>query len=108
MDTMILSEKEQESFLNLLFDTIKQQKLNSNSKSTIKSMDITLLFRGSEHDYDCNKFHKYCDDKGPTVTVIHNHLNHVFGGYISASWINSVASKLMMKTPFYYVKTKES
>ncbi|KAK8809613.1 hypothetical protein WA158_000556 [Blastocystis sp. Blastoise] len=49
-----------------------------------------LLFRASEHNYSKNEFHKYCDDKGETVTIIkhighNNHIN-IFGGYTDQSW----------------------
>ncbi|KAK8805323.1 hypothetical protein WA158_001980 [Blastocystis sp. Blastoise] len=49
-----------------------------------------LLFRASEHNYDKDEFHKYCDNKGETVTII-KHIGHdnqinVFGGYTDQSW----------------------
>ncbi|KAK8803640.1 hypothetical protein WA158_001334 [Blastocystis sp. Blastoise] len=52
-----------------------------------------LLFRASEHDYSSSEFHRYCDNKGETVTLIkhigHNiHIN-IFGGYTNVSWKNS-------------------
>ncbi|RIA90992.1 hypothetical protein C1645_822662 [Glomus cerebriforme] len=28
-----------------------------------------LLVRGSENGFDCKSFHKYCDNKGPTITI---------------------------------------
>ncbi|KAK8798791.1 hypothetical protein WA158_007875 [Blastocystis sp. Blastoise] len=49
-----------------------------------------LLFRASEHKYSAREFHKYCDNKGETVTLIkhighNNHIN-IFGGYTDQSW----------------------
>ncbi|KAK8811553.1 hypothetical protein WA158_003287 [Blastocystis sp. Blastoise] len=49
-----------------------------------------LLFRASEHNYSAEEFHKYCDNKGETVTIItsvgqNNHVN-IFGGYTDQSW----------------------
>ncbi|KAK8797236.1 hypothetical protein WA158_004446 [Blastocystis sp. Blastoise] len=49
-----------------------------------------LLFRASEHDFFVSEFHKYCDNKGETVTIIkhignNNHIN-IFGGYADQSW----------------------
>ncbi|KAK8814352.1 hypothetical protein WA158_008214 [Blastocystis sp. Blastoise] len=44
-----------------------------------------LLFRASEHRYSAKEFHKYCDNKRETVTIIKhkghdNHIN-IFGGF---------------------------
>ncbi|KAK8807273.1 hypothetical protein WA158_004032 [Blastocystis sp. Blastoise] len=52
-----------------------------------------LLFRASEHDYKASEFHKYCDNKGETVTII-KHIGHddcinIFGGYTNQSWNSS-------------------
>ncbi|KAK8798806.1 hypothetical protein WA158_007890 [Blastocystis sp. Blastoise] len=49
-----------------------------------------LLFRASEHEYKASEFHKYCDNKGETVTLIkhignNNHIN-IFGGYTDQDW----------------------
>ncbi|KAK8807828.1 hypothetical protein WA158_007357 [Blastocystis sp. Blastoise] len=49
-----------------------------------------LLFRASEHNYSASEFHKYCNNKGETVTIIkhigkNNHIN-IFGGYTDQSW----------------------
>ncbi|KAK8797242.1 hypothetical protein WA158_004450 [Blastocystis sp. Blastoise] len=52
-----------------------------------------LLFRASEHNYSKDEFHRYCDNKGETVTIIkhishNNHIN-IFGGYTDQSWAGS-------------------
>ncbi|KAK8807268.1 hypothetical protein WA158_004027 [Blastocystis sp. Blastoise] len=44
----------------------------------------------SEHDYKASEFHKYCDNKCPTVTII-KHIGHdnkinIFGGYTTQYW----------------------
>ncbi|KAK8795560.1 hypothetical protein WA158_000217 [Blastocystis sp. Blastoise] len=69
---------------------------------TSKSMEISLinwlgkekkwklLFRASEHEYKASEFHKYCDNKYPTVTII-KHIGHdnkinIFGGYTTQYW----------------------
>ncbi|KAK8798792.1 hypothetical protein WA158_007876 [Blastocystis sp. Blastoise] len=49
-----------------------------------------LLFRASEHEYKASEFHKYCDNKGETITLIkhigHNNNENIFGGYTNQSW----------------------
>ncbi|KAK8815396.1 hypothetical protein WA158_003608 [Blastocystis sp. Blastoise] len=49
-----------------------------------------LIFRASDHDFKASEFHKYCDNKCPTVTII-KHIGHdnkinIFGGYTNQSW----------------------
>ena len=45
-----------------------------------------LLFRASEHGYRAKSFHKYCDDKGPTLIIIKSSKGWLFGGYTTQSW----------------------
>ncbi|KAK8810430.1 hypothetical protein WA158_007005 [Blastocystis sp. Blastoise] len=57
-----------------------------------------LLFRASEHYYLVSEFHKYCDNKGETVTLIkhighNNHIN-IFGGYTDQNWTNFFTDNL--------------
>ncbi len=45
-----------------------------------------LIYRASEHGYTAESFHKYCDDKGPTLIVIKSSEGWIFGGYATESW----------------------
>ena len=45
-----------------------------------------LCWRASLHGGDGKTFHSLCDNKGPTVTIVKNTNNNIFGGYISISW----------------------
>ena len=78
LDSKILSDSEREALMNLLFEKMPNQNKIS--------MKTKLLFRASEHDYDWKEFHKHCENKGPTVTIIHNEYDRVFGGYVTKSW----------------------
>ena len=91
LDTKILTQKEQESFYKFLFDSLKAQKMNQN----MKSINTKLLFRASQHNYNSNAFHKYCDNQGPTITIIHNEHDYVYGGYANKSWFTSYSAKYM-------------
>ena len=82
IDSNILSVKEQVALMNLLYDKLKGFKKFKH----IQAINAQLLFRASEHHYQANKFHEFCDNRGPTVTIIHNDEDHVFGGYTSKSW----------------------
>ena len=45
-----------------------------------------LIYRSSEHRNATKSFHKYCDDKGPTLIVIKSSGGWIFGGYTTKSW----------------------
>ena len=34
----------------------------------------------------CNDFHNYCDNKGPTITIIKTTNNKIFGGFTPLNW----------------------
>ena len=82
IESNILNSEEKISLMDLLFNTLQKQEENQQ----MKSIDTKLLYRASEHAYDSRKFHELCDEKGATITIIHNEHNHIFGGYISKSW----------------------
>ena len=83
MDSNILDKTEQISLLDLLWDRLRQQPENKN----MKDMDTKLLFRASENEFEATSFHKLCDNKGATITIIHSKDNdYIFGGYTSKSW----------------------
>ena len=42
-------------------------------------------FRASEHKFLSAEFHKYCDNKGPTVTIVRSG-SQLFGGFTDLSW----------------------
>ena len=45
-----------------------------------------LLYKISRDGCSVQTFHQKCDDQGPTVTVMYNTNNTIFGGYLSQSW----------------------
>eukprot|EP00347_Sterkiella_histriomuscorum_P005659 403355749 len=47
-----------------------------------------LLFKGSNHGFNDSKFHKLCDNQGPTIIFIMSELGQVFGAYTSIPWAN--------------------
>ena len=46
---------------------------------------LTLLWSGAQHGFNAVTFHSYCDNKGPTLTVVRSG-EYIFGGFNSASW----------------------
>jgi hypothetical protein len=50
---------------------------------------IARLYKASEHGFKAENFHKFCDNKGPTVTLIKTNDGHTFGGFTTISWDSS-------------------
>ena len=44
-----------------------------------------LCFRATNHGWSSQTFHSYCDNKGPTVTIVRVG-SYIFGGYNDHSW----------------------
>ncbi|XP_045177399.2 interferon-induced protein 44-like isoform X2 [Mercenaria mercenaria] len=48
--------------------------------------DFNLLYSFTRDGADATIFHQMCDNKGPTVTIVYNTLETVYGGYTEKSW----------------------
>lgn len=48
-----------------------------------------VLYRASKHGFDNAKFHKLCDNKGPTVTIAILKNGRIFGGFTSIHWTSA-------------------
>ena len=48
-----------------------------------KSLKFELIFKASEDGDNCQTFHKICDGKGPTVTIVKSKNGYIFGGYLT-------------------------
>ena len=51
-----------------------------------KEIKYELIFRMSENGTNSEDFHKYCDNKGPTLTLIKTTKNKIFGGFTPLNW----------------------
>ena len=76
-DSVILSSEQCRTLMNWL-------------KETGVIPDITmasgnLLYRASRNGWAASNFHSFCDNKGPTVTVIKSG-KYIFGGYTKQEW----------------------
>ncbi|XP_078340503.1 interferon-induced protein 44-like [Crassostrea virginica] len=60
-----------------------------------------LLYKISRDGCSAPTFHQKCDGQGPTVTVLYNTNNTIFGGYLSKSW-NSNAAKIYDTSAFLF------
>ena len=64
---------------NIIIKWIKE-KLN---KTSIK---FELIFKMSEYGPDPINFHKFCDNKGPTLVLVKTKNNKLFGGFTPLNW----------------------
>ncbi len=56
------------------------------SEGKAKVRELKLLYRGSRDGFAAADFHRLCDDKGATLTVVQTPQGWVFGGHASVSW----------------------
>ena len=84
IDSLIINKdiKKQEAIINWI-----KQKINK------KNIDFKKIFTMSLNGSSCNDFHKYCDNKGPTITIIKTTNNKIFGGFTPLNWENSGGNK---------------
>ncbi|KAK8811274.1 hypothetical protein WA158_003009 [Blastocystis sp. Blastoise] len=69
------------------------------------------IYRASEHNYLASKFHRYCDNKGETVTIIkhigkNNHMN-IFGGYTDQNWESGLGHNKPYSQEFLFTLSNE-
>jgi hypothetical protein len=47
---------------------------------------LSLLYRASEHEFLASAFHKFCDNRGPTITMVKSAGGQIAAFYNSESW----------------------
>ena len=50
------------------------------------NVKLYKIFEAKINGFSSYNFHKICDNKGPTICIIKNEYNYIFGGYTSKSW----------------------
>ena len=65
---------------------ISEEKYDDKLREWCGDYKWKLLYRASEHGYTAGSFHKYCDEKGPTLIMIKSNEGWIFGGYTTQSW----------------------
>ena len=63
----------------------KKSRLNNFISGVSNGKSWRLCFKASQHNYNSRSFHRACDGKGPTLTLVKVG-SRVFGGYNSLSW----------------------
>jgi hypothetical protein len=55
---------------------------------------VDLIYRGSRDSFKANIFHKKCDNKGPTLSIIKSEHGKVFLFYTDISWSSDEGEKI--------------
>lgn len=72
-----------------------------------KQVKFELLYQATRDGYSNTSFHKLCDNKGPTVTLVKNKTGYVFGGYTSANWTQSGSYETDQSAFLFTIENKE-
>ena len=71
---------------------------------------MNLLFRASENNFSATEFHKKCDAREHTITLIQTEYGKVIGGYTPLAWNSSKkhwAADKSMKSFIFSVDLRE-
>ena len=60
----------------------------NNLKLENKDIKLKLIFKSSRDGSTSNDFHKFCDGKSPTISIIETTSNAIFGGFLNIEWKN--------------------
>lgn len=74
----LLTIKEDYRFYQLIQNKFKE-----------KIQKIQLIFKASDHNFEPDKFHKCCDNKSPTLTIVQSEYGNIFGGFTMIPWTSS-------------------
>ncbi len=84
---MIVKKWEQEIVKNSECCTQIEQKKNLIKALGGKIFKTKQLYQGSKHGFKYKDFHRLCDNKGPTITLMKvDHNNDCIGGFTAAQW----------------------
>ena len=92
--SLINEQKEQKEFIksSIIKSNYEQQQTIINwikNKINRNKLELKLIFKMSENGSKSSDFHKYCDNKGPTLSLIKTTKNRKFGGFTPCDWKNS-------------------
>jgi hypothetical protein len=61
-----------------------------------------LIYKATRDGFTFKDFHRCCDEKGPTLTIIQSTDNYFFGGYTTINWNKRVKGWSIDKTAFLF------
>ena len=71
-----------------------------------KNFISKLLFSTSKDGFEPSEFHKFCDNKGPTIIFIETTKGYIFGGYTELDWDISGSYKADESTFLFSINNK--
>ena len=88
-------EKEKREYSDLKDSKIipndyEKEKAIKNWINPFKKIRFELLFRKSRDGSSCKTFHNYCDNKGPSLTLVETSKGYKFGGYTPFSFQSKI------------------
>ena len=78
---------------SILLESGKSQEFSKEISEWCECNQFELLFRGTRDGMTANAFHNKCDNQGPTIILIKNDKDHIFGGYAPISWTKDEGNK---------------
>jgi len=55
-------------------------------KTNKEVINFEIIFKMTENGYDSKDFHKFCDDKEPTLVLVKTKKDKIFGGFTPLNW----------------------
>ncbi len=84
------------------------QKISLLALTGLETKSFSLLWRGSRDGFDAAAFHRLCDGKASTLTVIKNTDGFIFGGFATIPWSSSDSGYQTDYTAFLFSLTNKS
>eukprot|EP00483_Globobulimina_turgida_P009540 UN09559 len=101
IDSVILDDGTMNVFVNLFR---KYNKVH-NDNGALEFSCLDLIYRASVDGWGSSDFHKKCDNKSNTITIIHNRADNIFGGYASIPWTQDSGYKSDDKALIFLIKS---
>ena len=54
----------------------------------MKISNMKMIYQATKNEDKSEDFKKYCNNKGPTLTIIKSENNEIFGGFTKCNWTN--------------------
>jgi len=70
----------------ILSSKVEEENITEWLASAGKTSTPKLLYRASRDGWGASDFHRMCDGKGATVTVVKSSGGYIFGGYTDVAW----------------------
>jgi len=88
----------------IISSEVENEKIKEWLASAGKTSEPKLLYRASRDGWDASDFHRMCDGKGATVTVVKSSGGYIFGGYTDVAWSGGGGWKSSSKSFLFSLK----